>query len=87
MTFCGTWAAASVANGGLDVCSIVIRPIATTTQDEMAVLIAACADNCGMPAFGGAEKTVRTARRNNGINRNLHIAIGRVLEADRAGKP
>src|SRR5439155_3766759 len=55
-------------------------------QNDMAVPIAFGDEDCRLSMLGVAEKVVRLACRQDGLDRDLHIARGSVFEAHRAGE-
>ena len=65
---------------------IKIRFIATA-QDAVAILVTHGRNDSGVAGLGDREEVVRRIGRANGVDRNPHIAIGTILEADRTGKP
>src|SRR5262245_7485589 len=64
----------------------VVIGAGTAAQNDMAVLVTARGYDGGMPTFGNREKVMRRPRCADGIHSNLYIAVGAVLETDRAGQ-
>ena len=64
----------------------VVRAVVAAAQDEVAVFVAVGGDDGGMPQFGDGEEAVNRLRRGDGVNGDLHVAVGAVFEADRAGE-
>ena len=63
----------------------IVIGLFTPTQDDVAVGITPGFKNRGVSLFGDREKMVCPSGSANGINRHLHIAIGRVFKAHRTG--
>ena len=70
----------------LDAARIVVRAVAPAAQDHVAILVAARRDDAREPLVGNAEEAVRVRRGADGVDRDLHVAAGAVLEADRHGQ-
>ena len=64
----------------------VVRTVVAAAQDEVAVFVAVGGDDGGMPQFGDGEEAVNRLRRGDGVDGDLHVAVGAVFEADRAGE-
>jgi len=73
-------------NGRAYVFGAVVRAVVAAAQDEVAVFVAVGGDDGGMPQFGDGEEAVNRLRRGDGVNGDLHVAVGAVFEADRAGE-
>ena len=56
------------------------------SQDHVAVLVTQGRDNGGMPGLGHRKKMVRAGGGADGIHRDPYIAVGAILEPDRAGQ-
>ena len=69
--------------GGLHALRIVVGRFAAA-QNDMTVLIAGRGNDCRMPALGHGEEVMRRLRSANRIDGDAHIAIGTILEPDRA---
>ena len=65
---------------------IVVGDLTSTAQDDVAVRVTGGKEDGGLSRFCGAQEGMRMACRQDGFNRNLHVAGGSVLEADRTGK-
>src|SRR6266511_931657 len=66
----------------VDACRIVVgRPPAA--QDDVAILVARRMHDGGVTAFGYRQEVVRRGGCLDGIDRDLHSAVGAVLEPDR----
>ena len=71
--------------GRVDVSRVVVGSLAAT-QNDMAVFIAGCGDNRRVAGLGDGKKMMWRLRGADGVDGDADIAIGAVLEADRAGK-
>src|SRR5207248_8831370 len=69
--------------GGLaDVGCVVIRAALPTAQDDVAVGIAARGDDRAKPLLGNAEEPMRVRARADGVDGELHVAVGAGLQAE-----
>src|SRR5258705_393386 len=66
----------------VDACSIVVGHPAAA-QNDVAVLVARGVHDGGVTAFGDRQEVVRRGGRLDRIDRDLHAAVGSVLEPDR----
>ena len=65
---------------------IIVGAIATAPQDDVAVVVTFGGNNCRYTLFGYREKMMRMPRGFNGIDGNLYVSVGGILEANRAGE-
>ena len=72
--------------GCLHVFGAVVRAVITAAQDEVAVFVAFGGNDGGVAEFGYREEAVRRARRADGVDGYLHVAVGAVFETNRAGE-
>ena len=70
--------------GVCDAYGIEIGAVGAAAQNDMAVRVAGCLEDCRMTLFGDGEKNVWVALRLDGVYADLYGAVGAVLEADRA---
>src|SRR5690606_24593045 len=71
--------------GVFDTLGVVIGGF-TAAQNDVAVLIAGGRGDSGATVLGDGEEMMRLGGREHGVERDLDVAVGAVLEADRAGK-
>src|SRR6202012_5073847 len=64
----------------------VVRARAATAQDDVAVAVAGGGDHGSGPGRGDAEERVRGGGGPAGVDRDLGVAVGAVLEAHRHGQ-
>ena len=76
----GDFVAGDVHAGG-----VVVRLLAAA-QDDVAVLVADGRDDGGVAGLGDRQEVVRRVGGADGIDGDAHVAVGAVLEADRAGQ-
>ena len=62
---------------------LVVRAALPAPQDHVAVGVAAGRDDAGEALFGDAQEAVRMGGRAHRVDRDLHPAVGAVLESDR----
>ena len=62
---------------------IVVGATASTTHDQMAVLVAPGFNNRRLPVVVNAQERLGSAGRYQGIHRRLRVAVGAILEANR----
>ena len=74
-----------VAAGRLDAVRIVIGLLAAA-QNDVAVFVARSADDGRVPGLGHRQEMVRRLGRLDGVDGDAHVAVGAVLEPDRAGE-
>ena len=72
--------------GRLDAGGIIVRR-AAAAQDDVAVLVAGGRGDRRAAALGHRHEMVRLRGRLHRVDRDPHVAVGAVLEADRAGQP
>src|ERR1700722_11439764 len=71
--------------GLFDRSCVVVHGLSATAQDEVAVTVAFGDEDRGLAVFGMAEKVMRLAGREDGLDGNLHVAGGSIFETDGAG--
>ncbi|ABA52352.1 hypothetical protein BURPS1710b_A0311 [Burkholderia pseudomallei 1710b] len=71
----------------VDARAIVVRAPLAAAQDHVRGVVAARLENRGHPHLRHAHERVARARRDDRVGRDLHAAVGAVLEADRAAQP
>ena len=62
---------------------VVVRPARPAAQDDVTVRVAARGDDRAEPLLGHAQELMRMRGGAHGVDRDLHAAVGAVLEADR----
>src|ERR671931_223954 len=62
---------------------VEVRTALAAAQDDVAVGIAARRDDRAEPLLGHAEEAMRMRASTDGIDGDLHVAVGAVLETDR----
>src|SRR5256885_3725150 len=67
----------------LHVARVVVGALLTSAQDDVAVGVAARRDDARQALLGDAEEAVVVRGGAHGVDRDLHGAVGAVLEADR----
>ena len=71
--------------GGLDARRVIVRCLAAA-QDDVAVAVSGGGGDRGAAGLGHGQEMVRLRGRLYRIDRDLDVAVGAVLEADRAGE-
>src|SRR3546814_19195254 len=71
--------------GGVDALRVVVRRLAAA-QDDVAVLVARRRGDRGAAFLRDGQEVVRLRCRQDRVEGDLHVAVGAVLEADRAGQ-
>jgi hypothetical protein len=69
--------------GDLHADRVVVRSPVAAAQDQVTITVAARAHDRRAPLAVDAEETVRSRRRDDGVDGNADVATGAVLEADR----
>src|SRR5699024_5175628 len=74
---------AHLRHGRRDRLGVVVRAGGTAAQDHVTIGVARGLHDRGAPLGVGAEEYVAGRRRAAAVDRDLHVAVGAVLEADR----
>ena len=76
-----------LGGGTGDVVRAVVGRVVRASQDDVAVGVSARRDDGRDPLLGDRQEMVRVHRRADCVDRDAHVAVGAVLEADRHREP